>query len=94
MPLVGFEPTAPSFERTKTFLVLDRATTVIDRKRNYYLSHRKGRAVAEAITHRLPTLAAPVRGRVKSCGICGGQSGTGAGFFRVFRIPLANHAFR
>jgi hypothetical protein len=23
-----------------------------------------------------------------SCGICGGQSGTGAGFLRVLRFPL------
>jgi hypothetical protein len=26
--------------------------------------------------------------RVLSCGICGGQSGAGAGFLRVLRFPL------
>jgi hypothetical protein len=28
------------------------------------------------------------RARVWSCGICGGQSGAGAGFFRVLRFPM------
>jgi hypothetical protein len=34
------------------------------------------------------TAAARVRSRVWSSGICGGQSGAGAGFFRVLRFPL------
>jgi hypothetical protein len=42
------------------------------------------RAVAQAVSRWLPTAAA----RVQSCGICGGQSGTGAGFLRVLRFPL------
>jgi hypothetical protein len=29
MPIVGFEPTIPAFERTKTVHALDRAATVI-----------------------------------------------------------------
>jgi hypothetical protein len=29
MPLVGFEPTIPAFERAKTFHALDRAATVV-----------------------------------------------------------------
>jgi hypothetical protein len=37
---------------------------------------------------KLPTAAARVRARVWSCGICGGQSGAGAGFLRVLRFPL------
>jgi hypothetical protein len=32
--------------------------------------------------------AARVRGKVRLCGICGGQSGTGAGFLRVLRFLL------
>jgi hypothetical protein len=39
-----------------------------------------GRAIAHAVSRRLPTTAARVRGQVMSCGICGGQSDTGAGF--------------
>jgi hypothetical protein len=37
---------------------------------------------------RLPTAAARVRSQVRSCGICGGQSGTEAGFLLVLRFPL------
>jgi hypothetical protein len=44
----------------------------------------KGRAIASAVTRRFPTPAA----RVRSCGIYGGQSDTGAGFLQVLRFPL------
>jgi hypothetical protein len=54
---------------------------------NVYLKER-GRAVAQAVSRWLPTGAARVRPRVWSCGICGGQSGAGAGFLRVLRFPL------
>jgi hypothetical protein len=44
--------------------------------------------IAQAVSRRLPSSAALVRARVRSCGICGGQSGPGAGFLRVLRFPL------
>jgi hypothetical protein len=47
-----------------------------------------GRAIVQAVSLRLPIAAARVRVQVRSCGICGGQSGTGAGLFRVLRFPL------
>jgi hypothetical protein len=48
----------------------------------------RGRAIAQAVSRRLPTAAARVRAWVWSCVICGGQSGSGAGFLRVLRFPL------
>jgi hypothetical protein len=47
-----------------------------------------GRAIAQAVGRWLLTVAARVRARVSSCGICGEQSGTGAGFLRVLRFLL------
>jgi hypothetical protein len=47
-----------------------------------------GRAIAEAVSRWLPTAAARVQSQVWSCGICGGQSGAGAGLLRVLRFPL------
>jgi hypothetical protein len=46
-----------------------------------------GRAIAQAVSRRLPTAAARVRAQVRSCGICGGQSSTRVGFLQVFRFP-------
>jgi hypothetical protein len=48
----------------------------------------EGRAIAQAVSHWLPTAAARVRSRVWSSGICRGQSGAEAGFLRVLRFPL------
>jgi hypothetical protein len=47
-----------------------------------------GRALAQVVSHRFPTAAARVRAQVTSCGICGGQSDTGACFLRVLLFPL------
>jgi hypothetical protein len=48
----------------------------------------QGRAIAQAVSRWLPTVAARVRARVWSCGICGRQSGAGACFLRVLWFPL------
>jgi hypothetical protein len=42
---------------------------------------------SSAVRRWLPTAATRVRVRA-ACGICGGQSGTEAGFLRVLRFPL------
>jgi hypothetical protein len=47
-----------------------------------------GRAIDQAVTRRLPTAASRVRTQVRSCKICGAQSGTAAGFLRALRFPL------
>jgi hypothetical protein len=47
-----------------------------------------GRALTQAVGRRLSTEAARIRARFKSCGMYGGQSGTGAGFLPVLRFPL------
>jgi hypothetical protein len=56
----------------------------------------EGRAIAQAVSRWLPTVAARVRAQVRLCGICGGQSGAGAGFLPVFRFslipPTASHS--
>jgi hypothetical protein len=46
------------------------------------------RGGGQVVSRRLPTAAAQVRAQVRSRGICGGQSGTGAGFLRVLLFPL------
>jgi hypothetical protein len=53
-----------------------------------FYSWEIGHAIAQAVSRRFPTAAAQVRAQVRSCGICGGQSGTGASFLRVLRFPL------
>jgi hypothetical protein len=47
-----------------------------------------GRALAQAVSRRLPTAAARARAQVRSCGICGGQSGSAAAFLLVLRFPV------
>jgi hypothetical protein len=56
--------------------------------KNKFLAPTGGRAIAQAVIRRLPKVAARVRAQVRSCGICGGQSSTGADFLQVLRFPL------
>jgi hypothetical protein len=56
------------------------------------LSHiktiRQSWPIAQGVRRRLPTAAALVQSKVRSCEICGGQNDTGAGSLRVLRFPL------
>jgi hypothetical protein len=47
-----------------------------------------GRAVAQAVSPRLPTTTNRVRCQARKRGICGGQNNDRAGSLRVFRLPL------
>jgi hypothetical protein len=51
-------------------------------------THTKGHVIAQAVSLRLPTSAAWVSALVRSCGICGGRSGSAAGFLPVRRFCL------
>jgi hypothetical protein len=53
-----------------------------------YLLSERNCAIAQAVSRRLPTAATQVLSQVRLCGICGGQSGTGAGLLPVLRFPL------
>jgi hypothetical protein len=58
------------------------------------LTYHIGRAIAQAVSRRLPKAAVRIRARVRSCGICGGWSGTGAGFqFSFHRLFHIHHQF-
>jgi hypothetical protein len=52
------------------------------------MSNALVRIVAQAVNHRLPTAAVRIRAWVRSSGVCGIQSCTGAGFLRILRFPL------
>jgi hypothetical protein len=52
------------------------------------LSSTEGRAIAQAVIRWLSTVAARVRSRGWSSGICGRQSGAGTGFLRLVRFPV------
>jgi hypothetical protein len=43
--------------------------------------------IAQVVNRWIPTAEGRVRDRA-ACGICGGQSGIGAGFLRVLLFPL------
>jgi hypothetical protein len=45
------------------------------------------RAIVQAVSRRLPNVAARVLSQVRSRGIYGGRSGTGASLLRVLRFP-------
>jgi hypothetical protein len=58
-------------------------------KKNKKKHDGSGRALAQAVSRWLPTVAARVRARFWPGGICGGQSGAGAVFLRALRFHLS-----
>jgi hypothetical protein len=53
-------------------------------------TYNSGHAIAHEVSHlhQLSIMAAQARSQVKSCGICGGQSGTEAGFLQILWFAL------
>jgi hypothetical protein len=51
-------------------------------------------AITQAVSRWLSTAATQVCARIRSCGICGGQSVAGAGFLRILRftLPIIPHS--
>jgi hypothetical protein len=85
----ALEPTAYDFLETKRqWIYIAVHSTLSDESGGTKLTKNDGRAIAQAVSRLLPTAAARVRAQVWSSGICGGQSGAGAGFLRVLRFPL------
>jgi hypothetical protein len=61
-------------------------------ERGHHRNGARNLSVARELTtvsNQLLTLAARVLSEVSSCGICGRQSDTGAGFHKVFLFPLS-----
>jgi hypothetical protein len=91
--LIGYENSVMCI--TIQHIRWDSSVKILSHSWNYQIhtaeikvSTKFGRAVAQEVSRWLPTAAARVRAQVRTCGICGGQSGAGAGFLRVLRFPL------
>jgi hypothetical protein len=61
---------------------------VVVQKMGLLVTNYDGCAIAQADSRRLLTAATLVPNQIRSCKICGGQSGGGVGFLRVFRLLL------
>jgi hypothetical protein len=66
---------------------VSRGTEVLRGNQPQYHSVQ-GRAIAQAVSRRLPNAVARLRAHVRSCEFCGGQRCTGAVFLLVLRFPL------
>jgi hypothetical protein len=66
--------------------VFPHSTSPLTRWLRQTVTQNSGRAIAQAVSRRLPTAAARVRYQFRSCGICGGYSGSVVGFIGVLRF--------
>jgi hypothetical protein len=79
-------PLTGDFQKQRTFCKMRSQCRYIQTLSPFTFS--VGRAIAHTVSRWLPTEAARVRDRVRSRGICGGQSDTRAGFLLVLLFPL------
>jgi hypothetical protein len=80
---------------TKMYWLLERKSksSISNKLSHCYVAHlwlTIGHGIAQVVRHCLPTAEAWFQAWVRSCGICGGRSGTGVGFHRIlwFLLPL------
>jgi hypothetical protein len=87
----GFELAIPMFQQSNTSHTTERESLMSITITVTTITHILQRLNhGHAVSRRLPTAAVRVRTHVRSYGICGSQSGTGASFLRVLRFPLTN----
>jgi hypothetical protein len=92
VPLVTARPYAMSPPHSDlppySFLPLSAAHSPSQHAKREFLHYcARDCATAQAVSRQAP-MAPRVRAQLKSCGICGGQSGTGTDILRVIRILL------
>jgi hypothetical protein len=83
---VATEYTCPCDQRAGVTVTAERLQRWVHKFEG--LHNNRCRARAQAFSRRLPTTAARVRARVRSCGIFVRQGGIGAGFLPLLRLPL------
>jgi hypothetical protein len=66
---------------------------VIELDLNYLVAENEGRAIAEAVSHWLPTVAARVRARVWQVGFVVDKVALGQVFSKYFGFPCQTRSF-
>jgi hypothetical protein len=93
-PLLPPPPTPPNTKKCCLSVLVYTYTSLAPERLDVFYSYSvirnlsTGCSITQAVIHRLPTAGARIRSHVRSCGIRGEQSDTGAGYRRVLRLLL------